>query len=379
MTMHSEQPIGGQLRLARMAWGQSLDEIGASTLTSRQFVHQLETGAKIPNPEMLAVLAEVMGVQESYFHKVNSAPVTAEQCHFRKQQTTPISITSQVLARGTLLDCFVSRLDKKLRLPKVNFPDLAIRSDEEIEEVAEACRRHWNLGLIAPITNMMRVVENAGAVVTYFHGISERVDALSMDRRRPIIVRSSAKESLCRLRFDLAHEAGHLVMHRGLHTGDQHSESQANRFASAFLLPRAGFLKEFPRGARLNWPAMFQMKKRWKVAVRAIVRRALDLGLISASQYRSANIHLVKTGQAKLERYDDELPMENPELLDTALDALEQTMPNATRGIVDDLGWDDRLYKLIVGKTLPTRGLPEGTIDLLRVRLQKARDRNTNE
>ena len=377
--MHSDQPIGGQLRLARMAWGQSLDDVGASAHSTRQYIHQLETGAKFPTADMLAVLAEVMGVQESYFHKVNSAPVTAEQCHFRKQQTTPMSITSQVLARGTLLDCFVSRLDKQLRLPKVNFPDFAIKSDEEIEQVAEACRRHWNLGVIAPITNMMRVVENAGAVVTYFHGISERVDALSMDRRRPIIVRSSAKESLCRLRFDLAHETGHLVMHRGLHTGDQVTESQANRFASAFLLPRAGFLKEFPRGSRLNWPAMFQMKKRWKVAVRAIVRRALDLGLITPSQYRSANIHLVKSGQAKSERYDDELPMEDPELLNTALEALGQAKPNAIRSIVDDLGWDDRLYRLIIGSALPATVPPDGTVNLLHARLKRARDHSTKE
>lgn len=358
-----------------MAWGQSLDEVGTSTHSTRQFIHQLETGAKVPSAEMLTVLAEVLGVQESYFHNVNSAPVMAEQCHFRKQQTTPMSITSQVLARGTLLDSFVSRLDGQLRLPKVNFPDISIASNDEIEQVAEACRRHWNLGVVAPITNMMRVVENAGAVVTYFHGVSERVDALSMDRPRPIIVRSSAKESLCRLRFDLAHEMGHLVMHRGFHTGDQVSEDQANRFASAFLLPRAGFLKEFPRGSRLNWPVMFQMKKRWKVAVRAIIRRALDLQLITPSQYRSANIHLVKTGQAKFERYDDELLMEDPELLSNALAALERSKPHAIRRIVDDLGWADRLYQLIVGKALPLPEPADGTVNLLHARLQRARQR----
>jgi hypothetical protein len=41
--------------------------------------------------------------------------------------------------------------------------------------------------------------------------------------------------------------------------------------------------------------------------VRAIARRAFDLGLIDAAQYRTANIQLVKTGKAKEERYDDSL------------------------------------------------------------------------
>jgi Zn-dependent peptidase ImmA (M78 family) len=205
---------------------------------------------------------------------------------------------------------------------------------------------------------MMRVVENAGAIVTYFQGVSERVDALSMDRARPIIVRSSLKESLCRQRFDLAHECGHLVAHRGLQTGDRETEDQANRFASAFLLPRAGFIPEFPVGKTLNWTAIYQLKLRWKVSARAIIRRAFDLRLISARQYRTANIHLVKTGQARVEKYDNELPLEQPELLDNALQALEAKKPTAIRLIADDLGWDNGLYRLVTGRTLPP---PVGT------------------
>lgn len=375
--MYEEKPIGGQLRLARMAWGYSLDDVGAAVHSTRQYIHQLETGAKIPNLDMVIVLSEALGVRGDYFHQVNSAPVTPEQCHFRKQQTTPVSVTSQVLARGTLLDAFVSKLDNHLELPRVDFPDIPVSSGDNVEAAAEACRRHWNLGLVAPITNMMRVVENAGAVVTYFGGVSERVDALSMDRPRPIIVRSSAKESLCRLRFDLAHECGHLVMHRGIHTGDQVSEDQANRFASAFLLPRAGFLKEFPRGKLLNWPAMYQMKKRWKVAVRAIIRRALDLQLITSSQYRSANIHLVKSGQAKLEKFDDVLPMEEPELMNRALVALEKAKPQGIRRIAGELGWADKMYQLIVGNELPPlQPFDPKELNVLEARLKEARQRN---
>lgn len=375
--MYEEKPIGGQLRLARMAWGHSLDDVGVAVHSTRQYIHQLETGAKIPNLDMVIVLSEFLGVRGGYFDQVNTSPVSPEQCHFRKQKTTPASVTSQVLARGTLLDAFVARLDNQLQLPKIDFPDIPVSSSDNVEAAAEACRRHWKLGLLAPITNMMRVVENAGAVVTYFDGVSERVDALSMDRPRPIIVRSSAKESLCRLRFDLAHECGHLVMHRGLHTGDQVTEEEANRFASAFLLPRAGFLKEFPQGKLLNWPAMFQMKLRWKVAVRAIVRRALDLQLISPAQYRSANIHLVKTGQAKREKYDDVLPMELPELMDSALKALEMAKPQGIRRITGELGWDEKLYQLIIGRNLPPIPAFDPTeLNTLAAQLKKARELN---
>src|SRR3546814_16024177 len=36
-------------------------------------------------------------------------------------------------------------------------------------------------------------------------------DAFSMDRRRPILVRTSPQESLCPQRFDFAHGCGHLI------------------------------------------------------------------------------------------------------------------------------------------------------------------------
>src|SRR3546814_12175189 len=86
-------------------------------------------------------------------------------------------------------------MERHLDLPDVSFPDIPATTAEEIEQAAEEARRHWGLGTTGPITSMMRVVENAGAIVTYFGDLSDRIDAFSMDRRRPIIVPSSLKRS----------------------------------------------------------------------------------------------------------------------------------------------------------------------------------------
>lgn len=302
---------------------------------------------------MVEALADALGVRPKFLLNQIPSTVRPEQCHFRKQQTTPASVTSQVLARGTVLDRAVQVLDSYLELPALNFPEIVARSLAEIEEAAEAAREHWGLGLASPIVSMMRVVENAGAVVTYFGDLSERVDAFSMDRRRPVIVRSSLKESLCRQRFDLAHECGHLIMHRGLQTGDRTTEEQAHRFASAFLLPRTAMVREYPRRRRLDWHALFEMKLRWKVSVRALIRRGYDLGLLDAVQYRTANIHMVKSGQAKTERYDDELPVEQPELLASALEAMTLAHFRSTRQLADEVGLSDEMFEWILGHKLP--------------------------
>lgn len=354
--------IGDKLRLGRVARGLSLEDLAKPVKVTRQHIHQLETGVRTPAIDVQAALAETLGVSKLFFEVPLKSTVTAEECHFRKQVTTPRSVTSQVLARGALLDDLASELDSTLKLPKVNFPAITVNTEDDIEKAAQKCREQWGLGDSGPITSMTRVVENAGAIVTQFDGVSEKVDALSMDRRRPIIVRNTVKESLSRQRFDLAHECGHLVMHQGVATGDQITEGQANRFASALLLPRASFIKEFPRGKSLDWKVIFELKLRWKVAARAIIRRAYDLGIIGPTQYRTANIHLVKTGQAKQEKYDDELPLERPELLDAAFNALEKRHAGSAYSLVTGLGLDSGMFPLITGMPLPSMPQMSGNV-----------------
>lgn len=369
--METKAKIAGeQLRLARLARGYSLEEVGERVGATRQFIHQLETGARSASDDLIAALADELGVTPTFLAEPIPSTVRPEQCHFRGHITRPASITSQVLARGTLLDKFVAALEEHLELPAVSFPDLPSASAEEIEQTAEEARRYWGLGTTGPITSMMRVVENAGAVVTYFGDLSERVDAFSMDRRRPIIVRSSLKESLCRQRFDFAHECGHLIMHRGMQTGDRTTEDQAHRFASAFLFPRGAVLREFPRGRTINWRALFQLKLRWKMSVRALVRRGYDLGLLSPAQYRTANIHLVKTGQARIETYDTDgsLPIELPELLPSAIAALESAVHGGALALGWQVGFAPAMLELVTGSEFPDPDPSLGDPKVVRLR-----------
>jgi Zn-dependent peptidase ImmA (M78 family)/transcriptional regulator with XRE-family HTH domain len=361
---------GEQLRLARLAYGYSLEMLGELVGATRQYLHLLETGARTPSDDLVLALSDVLGVTPGFLANPIPSTVRPEQCHFRGQVTRPAAVTSQVLARGTLLDRFVSGMEQYIDFPEVSFPDIPAASMEEIEVAAEQSRLHWGLGLTGPITSMMRVVENAGAVVTYFGDLSERVDAFSMDRRRPILVRSSLKESLCRQRFDFAHEVGHLIMHRGLQTGDRTTEDQAHRFASAFLFPRGAFLREFPRRRSIDWLGLYQLKRRWKVSVRAIIRRAYDLGLLSPAQYRTANIHLVKTGQAKVERYDDDpsFPVEQPELLPAAIEHIDAMMIGGILAIGQEVGFAKPMVELVTGAVVST---PPQFDDPKIVRLQR--------
>ena len=355
---------GDKLRLARLLAGLSLDELGGFVATSRQFIHQLETGAKEPTNELRNALASILAVTPEFFLSPAINPVREEDCHFRRLASAPRGLVAQAIARGTAVEILVNGIETHVRLPVVDFPDLLRpTSPDAIERASEQARQHWGLGLDGPVTSMTRVLENAGAVVVQFDELTDRIDALSMARRRPIVVRSTAKVAGARLRFDLAHEIAHLSMHQGIMTGDSITEGEAQRFAGAFLIPRDAFAREFPRARRLlDWNTLFAMKLRWKISVRAIARRAFDLGLIDAAQYRTANIQLVKTGQAKIERHDDQITIEKPELLTTALAWIAKRDNVGLHRLLSDLGMAPSLFTRLTGQSL--QPLPDNVVSL---------------
>lgn len=340
-----------------MLSGATLSELGESMGISRQYLHQLENGTRHPNKDTINALAEHLLVVPEFFGSTIATPIAEDKCHFRKLRTTPVAEVRRVIAHATILGELVAFLDEKLSLPPISFPSLATGSIANIEQAAEECRVQWGLSKAAPIHNMTRVVENAGAVVTTFDSVSTKVDALSVDSARPIIVRSTSKKNYFRTRFDIAHEYGHLVLHQGIETGDKKTESEANRFASAFLLPRSAFLAEFKFAGRFNWDHMYQLKLRWGTSVAAIIRRAYDLKLINAKDYQRASIHLSKTGQRKFEYLDDAKIPEEPELLASALDILSTAYGIDSGELSTVLGIKESLLIQITGTSLPSNVL----------------------
>lgn len=204
---------GERLRLARLLNGYTQQKLGELVSTSRQYIHQLESDIKQPADDVLGALCECLMVNEAFFSKPLGNDVKLEQCHFRKRKTTPVGLANRVLAYSTIFEDFVSYLQEHLDFPQPNFPDVnydqGAYTNQQIEMCAEKCRKEWGLGINAPIKNMMNVLENQGVIITEYTGVSDKVDALSVNRRFPMIVRNNAKESVCRKRFDLAHECGH--------------------------------------------------------------------------------------------------------------------------------------------------------------------------
>ncbi|MFV5405306.1 XRE family transcriptional regulator [Acinetobacter sp. 228] len=347
-------PFNGlELKLLRQFNELSLEELGQHLECTRQYVHKVETGQSIPSPQFIEQIANFFNVPEALFTNVKPV-LQEEQIHFRSNRTTKVATKQVVMARGEYIKRLTEYLDSKLRLPKYDIHDP--NRSGSIEAIAEQCRADWGLGL-GPISNMIRLCESHGVVVTTFQSVSTEVDALSLATVRPIFVRNEAKESECRQRFDLAHELGHLVLHDGMVTGDRLTESEANQFASALLIPQTMMRTHFPtwfRGGRYNWAKLSEFKQTWKVSKAAILYRAKSLGLLTQEQYTSGVIALRKSSESITEKEDHLISKEKPELLQACFTMLAKKKIFA-EDVAAALDVNVSFLKNLVGIDIPKR------------------------
>jgi Zn-dependent peptidase ImmA (M78 family)/transcriptional regulator with XRE-family HTH domain len=342
--------IGANLRLARLYHGLSLVELGDELDVSKQFLSRVETGAEPISTQLELRLVERLLVLPEFFYEVDPSPIADEQCHFRKQLTTKVALRQVARARGEMLKRLVSVLDERLDMPAYSAVETEPSTVEAIELAAEKSRSLWALG-IGPVDNMTRTAERAGAVVTRVE-LADEVDAVSFATRRPVIVLNAVCRSACRSRFAIAHELGHFALHAGVLTGDKLTEGQANRFASAFLLPRITFSNECRiaiRGTRLNWSGLKELKFRWGASKAAILYRGRQLGIFSEEQAKAGYVGLNRKGQALQEDEDEVIPFETPEVLSDGLKVMDSHFGMSTAAIARAMWVQPSLLETVLG------------------------------
>ena len=271
-------------------------------------------------------MSETLEVLPEFFYHVDPNPIVDEQCHFRRQLTTKVALRQVARARGEMLKRLVTVLDEHVELPHYQMDEGDPGSSETIERAAEAFRMRFGLGF-GPLSNVTRIAENVGAVVLKVHGLASEIDAVSFATKRPLIALNGDGRSACRERFGVAHELGHFALHIGILTGDRLTEMQANRFASALLMPRSTFADECKlavRGTRLSWPGLAELKLRWGVSKAAIIFRGRQLMVLSDDQARAGYIGLNRHGEALKESEDHLVPNEVPEVIVESMHVMKE-------------------------------------------------------
>lgn len=270
-------------RLENMRWKRGMTKKGLAEIADidQHLISAFESGGKAPNREQAHRLAEALHAKESYFYLEWQSDLTQEDLSFRAPTKTTVRNKNAAIAIAAQGVELRSWIEKHYSLPKEDLPDYSfcVNGGDGPEAAAEFLRAHWNLGN-QPIGNMIQLLELHGIAV--FSAREEnadlRFDAFSFFTDGQPYVFLSTSKTPERDRFDAAHELGHLVMHNSpVHKETKTRESEANLFASAFLMPAADVKAVCPFNASIN--AVKNLKIRWGVAATALCTRLFQLDM----------------------------------------------------------------------------------------------------
>jgi len=283
----TDQFYGSRLVLARMRRGLTQEELARSVCLDKSTINKYERGTRSPDAQALVQLADALGFPVSFFSQGDVGPTSMEGVSFRARRSEVKAVTrdrtyASLKMASTVLEVATSH---RFRMPT---PDLPSIPGVPPHVAADRLRSEWKLGQF-PIPNMVHLMETKGIRVYWFHEEDHSVDAVSkVQAGIPFALLSQRPRGGERMRFDIAHELGHLVMHRGQNElSIKQIEDEANAFAGAFLMPQEQFLKECPKTPSLV--TLLNLKPRWGVSLQALVHRCYDLNIYSEAQYKNAH------------------------------------------------------------------------------------------
>lgn len=333
-----------RLKEAREAKEFTMEEVGALIGVTRQAISFYESGERVPDAEILMKIVNALGQPLSFFTTARPKAFGRRgPLFFRSFKSKTKRTNRKCMVLSEWFTQTSSYFDQFVNFPAVQLPDIPPPTKggrytfEEIEEAASICRKYWGLG-DGPIANVVALLESKGMIVARSEFGAQTVSAFSFwEGTRPFIFLGADKSSACRSRFDTSHELGHLLLHRGIGEEElelhlDRIEKEADRFASAFLMPASTYTMEV-FSTRLS--AFLELKKRWKTSIAAQIYRSSDLVLLSEDQVLNLRKQLSANRWRKTEPLDDEIKFEIPTVLEKSLKLL---LSHGNKDINDLLG-----------------------------------------
>lgn len=143
-----------------------------------------------------------------------------------------------------------------------------------------------------PIKNMWEFAWSLGVVVVFGPKEQEGLSAYSMwVDGVPIVVLNSTNQSLSRWRFDIAHELGHLLLHRDSRISERRDsdETAADLFAGELLFPTSDRSeRELKHATALPgaWQRLLNLGQLHGISLSALLKQATIKGYLDESQVR---------------------------------------------------------------------------------------------
>lgn len=258
------------------------ERAGISPVTLSRIVNRKQE----PDKETVSALVRALGYPTEFFYKDEPPKILTGAASFRSLSTMTARERDAALAAGELAFEFMDWVKERFRLPEPDLLDLGAKHEQEPAATARMVRQHWAIGE-KPIGSIIKLFETKGIRVFSLSEDTNNVDAFSCWRGGEPFVFLNTQKTTEHSRFDAAHELGHLILHKHGGPKGREAETEANQFASAFLMPHADVSGRIPFVSSVN--QIVREKKRWGVSAVALAYRLNKLGRMTEWQYIQIN------------------------------------------------------------------------------------------
>ncbi|HDL84760.1 MAG TPA: ImmA/IrrE family metallo-endopeptidase [Candidatus Acetothermia bacterium] len=305
---------GGMLRLARQRLRLTQKEAAKRLGIRQPILSRYENATIEADDEFAGRAAQVYGVPIGFLEQLDpiyGPPVSVHPMTRKKSNVTARELDA-IMAELNIRTMHIRRLLEGVEFtPTSDVPQLDIDQYESPASVAGLLRAHWGVPS-GPIHDLTALVEKAGTIIVLsplgnasVSGVTYKVPG------QPPLIALADHQPADRLRFTLAHELGHLVMHR-FPTSEM--EDEANAFAAAFLMPEQDIRPSFA-GRRIDLALLASLKPEWKVAMQALLVRASSLGYLKPNQSRYLWQQISARGMRLKEPPELDFPHEEPQIM----------------------------------------------------------------
>jgi Zn-dependent peptidase ImmA (M78 family)/DNA-binding XRE family transcriptional regulator len=272
------------LLLARQYRAMSQGETATTAGMNQGHYSRIENGLLVDEPTVDSVerIARVLRFPTTFFFQEDGLAGLPLSVHAfnRKKSSISEKMLKQVHAELNIRIMHLRRYLNAMEItPDLPKPLIDVDEGGGPTEIARLIRKSW-LVPDGPVDNLTDLCERAGIIVAWFSS-SAPIDGVTMSVRDiPSCVFLNRNAPADRMRFSLAHELGHVIMHR---VPTDSIEDEANAFASELLVPEKAFKRSL-LGQKVTLEWLARQKAYWRVSMQSLLYRASSLGLVTRHQ-----------------------------------------------------------------------------------------------
>ena len=346
------------LLLARQFRRASQTDVALKAGLNQGHYSRIENGlvAEGPSDSNIERIADALQFPVGFFYQEDGLaglPLSVHPFGRKKKRVSPRAlkqIHAELNIRLMHLRRFLMAADIHPELP---LPHIDVDEGGGPQEIAKTIRRAWSI-LDGPIQNLTEYCERAGILVIWCD-LGSGVDGVTMIvRDLPPCIFLNRNSPPDRLRFSVAHELGHIVMHS---VPSDTIEDEANVFGGELLVPEWQF-RRAAIGQRVTLEWLARQKAYWRVSMAFLLYRvgALDILTRHQSEYLWKKISALgwRTREPQETDFPPEQPTVFPRLIRLHSDDLQYDLASLERLLNTSAADLQRIYGSYRGRGKPS-------------------------